>query len=295
MTVQRPPTAAPTEVAALVAGLVTVTLWGSSFVAIRDAGQTLSPGSLALGRLLVSLVVLGVAVSIRREPLPQRRDVLGIAAFGVLFLGVYSVTLNEAERRVDAGTAAMLINTGPILIAILAGIFLKEGFPRRLFAGCAIAFSGCVLIGLATSESGARAGLGIVLLVVAAFAYATAVVIQKPVLARASPLHVTWLGCVAGTVVCLPFMPTLAGELDEAGATAIGWVVYLGIAPTALGFATWSYALRHASAGHVASLNYLIPVVAILLGWALLGEKPPWLAVVGGALCLAGVSLARRR
>lgn len=95
----------------------------------------------------------------------------------------------------------------------------------------------------------------------AASAYATAVVIQKPVL----------------------------------GANTIGWMVYLGIAPTALGFATWSYALRRMSAGRLASLAYLIPVVAILLGWALLGETPPWLAGVGGALCLAGVYLARRR
>lgn len=272
-----------------------MTLWGSAFVGIRAAGQTLSPGSLALGRLLVSLVVLGVAASIWREPLPQRRDLLSIAAFGVLFLGVYSVTLNEAERRVDAGTAAMLINIGPILIAILAGIFLKEGFPRWLFAGCAVAFSGCVLIGLANSQSGSRAGLGIALLIVAACAYAAAVVIQKPVLARASPLQVTWLGCAAGTVVCLPFAPTLVGELDDAGATAIGWTIYLGLMPTALGFATWSFALRRTSAGRMASLAYLIPLVAILLGWALLGETPPWLAAVGGALCLAGVYLARRR
>jgi drug/metabolite transporter (DMT)-like permease len=289
------PAAARTDLAALAAGLVTVTLWGSSFVAIRDAGRTLSPGSLALGRLLVSVVVLSVAASIWREPLPQRRDLLGIAAFGVLWLGLYSVTLNEAERRVDPGTAAMLINIGPILIAILAGIFLKEGFPRRLFAGCAVALSGCVLIGLASSQSGSRAGLGIALLIVAAFAYAAAVVIQKPVLARVSPLQVTWLGCAVGTVVCLPFAPTLAGELDDAGATAIGWMVYLGVAPTALGFATWSYALRRTSAGRLASLAYLIPVVATLLGWAVLGETPPWLAAVGGALCLAGVYLARRR
>lgn len=233
--------------AALAAGLVTVTLWGSSFVAIRDAGQTLSPGSLALGRLLVSLVVLGTAALIWREPLPGRRDLLRIAAFGVLFLGVYSVTLNEAERRVDAGTAAMLINTGPILtgpilIALLAGIFLGEGFPRRLFAGCAVAFSGCVLIGLASSRSGSHAGLGIALLLVAASAYAAAVVLQKPVLARASPLQVTWLGCAAGAVVCLPFAPGLVAELDDAGATAVGWMLYLGVAPTALGFATWAYA-----------------------------------------------------
>jgi drug/metabolite transporter (DMT)-like permease len=282
-----------TDVAALAAGLVTVSLWGSAFVAIRDAGQTLSPGSLALGRLLVSVVLLGGAALVWREPLPERRDLLAIAAFGVLFLGVYSVTLNEAERRVDAGTAAMLINIGPILIAILAGVFLKEGFPRRLFTGCALAFSGCVLIGLAGSQSGSRAGLGVPLLILAALAYAAAVVIQKPVLARVSPLQVTWLGCAAGTVVCLPFAPTLVGELD-AGPTAIGWMVYLGVAPTALGFATWAYALRRTTAGRLASLAYLIPVVAILLGWALLGETPPWLAAVGGALCLAGVYLARR-
>ena len=119
--------------------------------------------------------------------------------------------------------------------------------------------------------------------------------IQKPVLARASPLQVTWLGCAAGTVVCLPFAPGLVGDLDDAGATAIGWMVYLGVAPTALGFAAWAYALRGMSAGRLASLAYLIPVVAILLGWALLGETPPELAAVGGALCIAGVALARHR
>jgi drug/metabolite transporter (DMT)-like permease len=284
-----------TDVAALAAALVTVALWGSSFVAIRDAGKALSPGSLALGRLLVSMVVLGIAALIWRESLPQARDLLRIAAFGVLWLGVYSVTLNAAERRVDAGTAAMLINVGPILIAILAGIFLREGFPRWLFAGCAVAFAGCVLIGLGNSQSSSRAGLGIVLLIVAACAYATAVVIQKPLLARISPLQVTWLGCTAGAVVCLPFAPTLARELDNAGVAAIGWVVYLGLAPTAVGFATWSYALRRMSAGRLASIAYLIPVVAILLGWGLLGEMPPALAAVGGALCVAGVFLARRR
>jgi drug/metabolite transporter (DMT)-like permease len=287
--------AMPTDAAALAAALVTVTLWGSAFVAIRSAGEELSPGPLALGRLVVSCAILGTVALVRREPLPRRRDLLAIAAFGVLWLGVYSVSLNAAERRVDAGTAAMLINTGPILIAVLAGIFLKEGFPRWLFAGCAVAFSGCVLIGLASSQSGSRGGLGIALLIVAAVAYATAVVIQKPVLARASPLQVTWLGCASGTVVCLPFAPTLVGELDDAGADAIGWMIYLGVASTALGFATWAFALRRMSAGRLASLAYLIPLVAIVLGWALLGETPPWLAAVGGGLCLAGVYLARRR
>jgi len=281
--------------AALLAALVTVTMWASAFVAIRAAGNELSPGSIALGRLLVSSVVLTGIALVRREPLPRRRDLLRIAAYGVLWLGVYSVSLNAAERRVDAGTAAMLINVGPILIAILAGFFLKEGFPRWLFVGCAIAFSGCVLIGLASSHGSAGAGLGIVLLAVAALAYASAVVIQKPVLVHVSPLQVTWLGCVVATIACLPFAPTLAGEAASSGAAALGWTVYLGLFPTALGFAAWAYALGRMPAGRLASLTYLIPVLAVVLGWAVLGEAPPWVAVVGGGLCLVGVSVARRR
>jgi drug/metabolite transporter (DMT)-like permease len=286
--------AARADLEALAAGLVTVALWGSAFVAIRAAGRAFSAGPLALGRLLVSCVVLGAVALLRRQPLPRRRDFLGIAAYGVLWLCIYSVSLNAAERRVDAGTASMLINTGPVLIAVLAGAFLREGFPRGLFAGCLVAFAGCVIIGFATSRSGSRAGLGIALCLVAALAYAAAVVVQKPVLARGPPLQVTWLGCAAATLACLPFAPALARDAAHAGAPAIGWMVYLGVAPTAVGFASWSFALRRTSAGRMASLTYLIPPVAVLLGWAVLGETPPWLAGVGGALCLGGVYLARR-
>lgn len=284
-----------TDVAALAAGLVTVTAWGSAFVGIRAAGETLSPGALALGRLIVSLAILGTVAAVRRERLPARRDLLWIATFGVLWLAVYSVALNEAERRVDAGTAAMLVNTGPILIAIFAGIFLREGFPPGLFAGCAVAFCGVVVIAFATAQSGASSGLGVVLCIVAAFAYAIAVVVQKPVLARVSAFQVTWIGLAAATIACLPFAPTLATEAANADAGTIAWIVYLGAVPTALGFATWGFALRRTSAGRMGSLTYLAPPIAIVLGWAVLGETPPWLAAAGGALCLGGVALARSR
>jgi len=289
------PVATRTDVAGLIAGLVTVTAWGSAFVGIRAAGQSLSPGSIALGRLLVSFALLGAVALVRRPPLPHRRDLLAIAAYGVLWLAVYSVTLNAAERLVDAGTAALVINLGPILIAILAGIFLREGFPPGLFAGSAVAFIGCVIIGFATTRSQTHGGLGVLLLVVAALAYASAVVVQKPVLARVSSFQVTWLGVAAATIACLPFAPTLVTEVAKANPAAIAWTVYLGAIPTALGFATWTFALRRTSAGRTGSLNFLIPVVAILLGWALLGERPPWLALAGGALCLGGVYIARRR
>ena len=118
----------PEALLALAAGVTTVVLWASAFVGIRAAGHDLPAGALSLGRLLVGSLVLGVVVVVRREPLPGRRDLPGLLVCGLLWFGLYNVALNAAERRVDAGTAAMLVNVGPILIALLAGRLLREGY-----------------------------------------------------------------------------------------------------------------------------------------------------------------------
>jgi drug/metabolite transporter (DMT)-like permease len=278
---------------ALGAALVTVSLWASAFVGIRSASRQFSPEALALGRLAIASVALGLLVLIRREPLPLRRDLPAIAFTGIFWFGLYNIALNEGERRVDAGTAAMLVNVGPILIALLAGVILREGFPRYLLAGCAVAFAGTVVIGIATSD-GITPSWGALLCVAAALFYAGGVVAQKPLLTRVSALQVTWLACTFGALVCLPFAGTLAHQLPRTHATAIGWMVYLAIVPMAIGFLTWGYALARTTAGRMGSTTYLVSPIAILLGWLLLGETPPALAVAGGALCLAGVFIARR-
>jgi drug/metabolite transporter (DMT)-like permease len=272
---------------------LTVALWASAFVAIRYADRELAPGALALGRLLVGSLALGLLVLVRREPLPRRHELPGIVVCGVLWFGVYNVTLNAAETRIDAGTAAMLVNVGPILIAIFAGLILHEGFPSRLFAGCLVSFAGAVVIGVATSRHGLHEILGAVLCLVAAFAYAGGVVAQKPVLSHATPLMVTWLACTIGAIACLPYAGTLVRQLGHASSSTIAWTIYLGVAPTAIGFVTWAYALARTTAGKMGSTTYLVPPLALLFGWAFLGEVPPLLVLPGGVLCLAGVAIAR--
>jgi drug/metabolite transporter (DMT)-like permease len=277
------------------AALVTVTLWASAFVAIRSASRQLSPEALALGRLAIASVALGLLVAVRRERLPSARDLPAIAFCGIFWFALYNIALNEAERRVDAGTAAMLVNLGPILIALFAGIVLREGFPPRLLAGCAIAFAGIAIIGVATSKHGFAPGWSALLCVAAAFFYAISVVVQKPLLSRVSPLSLTWIACTVGAVVCLPWAGTLARELPHTQASAIGWMFYLALVPLTLGFLTWGYALSRMTAGRTGSATYLVTPVAIVLGWLLLGETPPPAALVGGAICLAGVYISTRR
>lgn len=278
----------------LVAALVTVVLWASAFVAIRHVGHAVSPGALTLGRLVVGSVVLGLLMLSRRGPLPKRRSWPRLLATGVLWFGVYNVALNAAERRVDAGTASMLVNVGPVLIAVLAGVVLGEGFPRRLLAGSVVAFAGVVVIGVATSHRQGADLTGVLLCLVAAVAYSVAVVLEKPLLAELPALQVTWLACTIGAVACLPFAPALIRDLGHARADTWLWIGYLGLFPTALAFTTWAYALARTTAGRLGATTYLVPPVAILLSWLLLGETPAGLAFAGGALCVAGVYLSRR-
>ena len=279
---------------ALGAGLVTVSLWASAFVGIRAAGEDLSPGALSLGRLTVGSVLLGALALWQGGRRPGRGELPLLLACGVLWFGLYGLVLNEAERRVDAGTASMLVNVGPVLIALLAGLLLREGFPHMLLAGCAVAFTGALVIGLATTDRGLAAGWGSVLCAVAAALYAGGVIAQKPLLSRASALQVTWLACVIGMLVCLPFAPRLVEELADAPPSSIAWMVYLGAFPTAVAFTTWAYALSRTTAGRMGATTYLVPPIAILLGWVFLSEAPELLAFGGGALCLAGVVVSRR-
>ena len=287
-----PPVAA-VDRRALAAALVTVLLWASAFVGIRAASPDLSAGALALGRLLVGCVALGALLALRREGLPGRAAWPGIVVCGVLWFGVYNVALNEGETYVDAGTAAMLVNVGPILIAVLAGLVLREGFPLGLLTGCAIAFGGALVIGAATRTDDPTSTAGVLLCLLAAAAYAAAVIAQKPALVHASALQITFGSCLVGTIACLPFAPQLAGEVGAAGAGALAWTVYLGLFPTALAFTTWAYALGRTSAGRLGATTYLVPPIAVVLGWLMLGEQQPALALGGGALCLVGVVVAR--
>ncbi|MCG5220223.1 DMT family transporter [Streptosporangium sp. KLBMP 9127] len=279
---------------ALAAAGVTVVLWASAFVSIRSAGQFYSPGALALGRLLVAALALGVILVARGERWPARKAWPGIVVSGVLWFGVYMVALNWGEQKVDAGTAAMIINIGPLLIALLAGWFLHEGFPHKLLIGMAVSLAGAVVVGLSKSEGGASSILGVALCVVAALSWAVAILAQKPALRHASALQVTTFGCAVGAIVCLPFTGQLVSQVAQAPMAATLNVVFLGVFPTALAFTTWAYALSRTTAGNMGATTYLVPILVVLMSWVLLSEIPGWLTFAGGALCLIGVAISRR-
>ncbi|WP_428955706.1 DMT family transporter [Streptomyces sp. cg35] len=285
----------PTSRSGTAAAGVTVLLWASAFVGIRSAGAHYSPGALALGRLLAGALVLGAVCAVRREGWPPREAWRGIVVSGVLWFGVYMVALNWGEQQVDAGTAALVVNIGPILVALLSARFLGDPLPPRLLAGMAVSFAGAVAVGSSMSGDGRASVVGVLLCVIAAIGYACGVVAQKPALARASALQVTTFGCLIGAVACLPFAGRLVHDVAHAPASATLNMVYLGVFPTALAFTTWAYALARTTASRMGATTYAVPALVVLMSWLVLDEVPGLVTLGGGALCLAGVAVARSR
>lgn len=278
---------------ALAAASVTVVLWASAFVAIRSAGAHFSPGALAFGRLLAGAVTLGVILAVRREGLPPRAAWPGIIGSGVLWFGAYMVSLNWGEQLVDAGTASMVVNIGPVLITLLGGWLLKERVAPRVIVGMGVSFVGVVFVSV--SGNGRASLLGVLLCVAAAITYAFGVISQKTALRHASAFQVTTFGCLIGMVCCVPFAGQFVGDLGAAPLSATLDVLYLGVFPTALAFTTWAYALSKTTAGKMGATTYAVPAIVVLLSWAVLGELPGWLTFAGGVLCLAGVAVSRSR
>ena len=279
----------------IVAIVITVLAWASAFLVIRGVAPHFSGGALALARLTVGAIILGLVMIGRPWTRMTAREWLLVAVFGVAWFGAYNVALNTAEHSLDAGTTAMVVNIGPILIALGAGVFLGEGIPRWLAIGAGVAFLGVVLIGISTGLSGLGDPVGLAWALLAAVTYAIGVLCQKPALRRLPARQVTFLGAVIGAIACSPFSGQLVHDLSRAPVSSILGAVYLGAVPTALAFSTWAYALSKMPAGQLGVTTYAVPAIVVVFALLFFGEVPGWLSIIGGVVCLVGVALSRRR
>lgn len=280
----------------LAAALVTVVLWASAFIGIRGAGPHFDPGALALLRMAVGSAVLAIIALRHGIRLPERKLSWLIAVWGVGWFCVYNLALNAAERTLDAGTAAMVVNLAPLMVVVFSGLFLREGFPKPLIVGAPIAFLGVVLIGMNSTTDAGPDITGLLLALLAAVMYAGCTLLQKRLLnAGSDATTLTFLGAVTGTVALLPWTGSLIGAVQTTPLDSTLWVVYLGVFPTAIAFTTWAYVLQRSTAGQTSATTYVVPAIAILLSWVILGEVPTPLMFLGGALCLLGVLVTRLR
>ena len=269
--------------------------WSSAYAAIAYALASFTPGEVALARLAIGSLCFAVLMLVRRVPLPARRDWPQLALLGVIGLTVYHLCLNYAETRIASGTAAILISLVPAATAAVSAIWVHERLSARTLLGLGVALVGVVMVVLASGKQVKFEPMA-ALVLLSVLASAIYFVGQKPLFPRNSMIGVTAFTFFAGTLGTLPFgLWGLPQALVLAPWSHIAALLWLGIAPTFIGYLTWNAALRRASASQVSSFIYFSPPIAVLIGWVWLDERLTALTLVGGVITVAGVVLANMR
>lgn len=268
----------------------TLVVWASAFAGIRAGLRAYSPANLAIVRFLIASAVLAVYAGIAHFRRPALRDIPGLIFTGCIGITFYNLALNYGETRVTAGAASMLIASVPIWTALAARFWLHEKLSAVGWFGVFVSFAGIALI--ASGESGGiHLSPQALIILAAAITSAAYMILQKQYLLRYSALEFTAYSIWFGTALMLPFGGGLLATLRSAPAAATLSVVYLGIFPGALAYVGWAYVMSHGAAGRTSTLLYVIPVLAIIIGWVWLGEVPRLLTFGGGAVALVGVCL----
>lgn len=287
-------------------------IWSNSFIAARalvgDAvpeAERLGPLEFVLARFSpVALWCLGwfAAVPAGRRQAAEilRRHPLLVAALGFFNVWGYNLAFGAGHHRVPAGTGSLIIALNPVLTLVLAVALRLERPTWPKAAGLAVAFTGIyVVVVHGAGREVAPAYLGDALLLLAApVSWACYTVLGKTLLARHSPVHLTFL------VLGLASLPTLPlafihggfrGHLAAWGPQRYGAALFLALGCTLLAFWLWYEALKRLPASTAAAFVFLNPPLTLLFEWLWFRRAPTPGLLVGGAVVLAGVYLVTRR
>jgi drug/metabolite transporter (DMT)-like permease len=283
---------------AWIAWLVVCVVWGTTYLGIRIALETIPPGLMAGFRWTAAGLILAVVLRMRGERLPGPRAWPGIALLGLLLIGFGNGFVVWAEQYVPSGLAAVVIATSPFWMMSSEAIIGGERLTRRGLAGLLIGFSGIVLLVWpdlrAGGERAAYFGAGLVALQLACAGWAAGSSWSKRHAIEGSIVASTALQMLAGGLLMIG-IGTAAGEWRALTFTArtFGALSYLTLAGSLGAFVAYSYALRHLPISTVSLYAYVNPVIAVVLGAVLLDEPFGLRVIVAATLVLLGLGVVR--
>ncbi len=273
-------------------------IWGSTYLAIRLAIDTLPPFSMAGFRFFLAGTLLYGWMRLRRAAPPVRIHWRSAAIVGGLMLLGGNGGVTWAEQSVPSGLAALLIGTVPLWMVILEA--MRPGGTRptgRMGVGLALGLAGIFLlvgpVNLAGGEGVDPVGAGVLL--VAALSWAGGSLYSRQAQLPAAPLLGTAMEMLAGGALLL-LVGGLSGEwarLDLAAVSprsllALGYLVLFG---SLLGFTAYLWLLRNTTPARASTYAYINPMIAVLLGWAVLDELLTWQTLLGAAVVVSAVVL----
>ncbi len=283
----------PKRTLAIAALLLTVTIWGTTFVATKVALRDVGPFTLTLLRfVLASAVLLPLAWSTR--PLwPGRLPWRQLALAGLVGGFFYFALQNVGLVYTTAAKASLILGSVPALTALLSVLVLRESISAARGAGIVASVAGVVAIVVANGSGDWEGGVlaGDLMVAGAAVAWAAYTVQAKGLERKAGAVVVAAASVAFGALFTLPFGGYEVVAQGLPTPTVAGWlaIAYLGLVASAAPFLFWNYALGHLDASEAAAYVNLVPVVSVLSAVVLLGETVALGQLFGGMLVLAGV------
>jgi drug/metabolite transporter (DMT)-like permease len=270
-------------------------MWGLAFIAVKAMLDEVSYVSVNLSRfLLASLAFIPLLVFYRRHrPKLSRREWGMIVLAGICAVYGYQLAVNYGETLVPAGTASLVANTTPVFTALLSMLVLHERLGPWKAAGIALALGGVTYIAVCGAEGGLEMGRmkGIVFILIAALAWAVYTVIMRPLTREHHVFFVTAYTILAGTLATLPLLSGgFFRQLGGMSAEGWGWLLFLGLGCTALGYLLYSKGLEGLGATVTAFYIFFIPPISLFWGWLILGEALSADILAGTAMILAGLA-----
>ncbi len=303
-----PPSGSPVRASRVWLALATIyAVWGSTYLAIRWALETIPPFTMASARYLVAGSILLAFVKARGAPPIALRDLRPAFLTGGLMLLCGNGGVVWSEQRIASGLAALLVAVEPLFIVLLAATLPQERRrpSGRALVGVGFGVAGVVLLVGPVRLGGARVdAAGAAAVLFAAFAWALGSLLSRHFAPPASPLQATALQMLAGGVL-LGGASGVAGEwgrfspglVSLRSAAAVGYLVVFG---SLVAFTAYIWLLRAASPALVSTYAFVNPVVAVFLGWLLASEEVTSRTLVAAVVIVAAVVVitlgeARRR
>ncbi|HEU5453989.1 MAG TPA: EamA family transporter [Terriglobales bacterium] len=272
--------------------------WGSTYLAIGVAVESIPPEMMAGSRFLIAgaLMLAWCAWSGRGIRLTLA-DAVRLGTIGILMLSVSNVILAWAEQTVPTGLSALLVAVTPIWFLVLeTWIFRGDRMTRRGLLGVPLGLAGIVVLLwpdlTATAALDHRELFAASILPFACFAWATGSALSKRWQSRIDPFSASgWEMLIAGAVNVV--MGFVLGEQHRAvwNLRGIGAIAYLVVFGSWVGFSAYIWLLQHVPIPKVATYAYVNPVVAVFLGWLVLHERVDRYIVMGTVVIVAAVAL----
>ncbi|HEX8476533.1 MAG TPA: EamA family transporter [Pyrinomonadaceae bacterium] len=273
--------------------------WGTTYLAIRVGLVSLPPMLFAALRFLIAGTILFLVMRrLRGARLPVGREWRNIAVVGLLLLGVGNGGVVWAEQWISSGMAALLVATSPFWVAGLERMRRDgERVGRRGVVGMLLGFAGLALL-VAPDLFGANLNwkyvLGIVAIQIGCVSWTAGSIFSKQHETGVAPLMSAALQMlIAG--VALALLGTLMGEWGALrfSLPAVGALMYLVVFGSIVAYGAYTYAMAKLPLSIVSTYTYINPIIAVLLGWAVLSEPLTWRLAVGTVVILGGVALIK--